>query len=93
MRTIRRSTRFKKDVRRELKSGSSAVVRETLADLLQLLAEDMPLPDRFRDHALTGNWIGYRDCHVRPDLVLIYQKPDDLELSLVRLGSHSELDL
>jgi mRNA interferase YafQ len=57
------------------------------------LAEDLPLPDRFFDHALTGNWDGYRDCHIRPDIVLIYQKPNAETLDLVRIGSHSELDL
>jgi len=46
-----------------------------------------------RDHALTGDWKDYRDCHIKPDLVLIYQKPDADTLRLVRLGSHSELSL
>ncbi|WLV67219.1 type II toxin-antitoxin system YafQ family toxin [Pseudomonas aeruginosa] len=48
---------------------------------------------RHRDHALTGDWKDHRDCHVKPDLVLIYQKPDADTLRLVRLGSHSELGL
>lgn len=48
---------------------------------------------RHRDHALTGEWKDHRDCHVKPDLVLIYRKPDDATLQLVRLGSHSELGL
>ena len=48
---------------------------------------------RRRDHALTGNWRDYRDCHIKPDLVLIYQKPESDILRLVRLGSHSELGL
>jgi len=46
-----------------------------------------------RDHALIGEWKDHRDCHVKPDLVLIYQKPDANVLRLVRLGSHSELGL
>jgi len=53
----------------------------------------MPLEPRHRDHALTGNFQGLRDCHIRPDLVLIYAKPSPEILHLVRLGSHSELDL
>jgi mRNA interferase YafQ len=57
------------------------------------LANDEPLPERFCDHALTGDWIDHRDCHIKPDLVLIYRKPDDKILQLVRLGSHSELGL
>ena len=50
-----------------------------------------PLPQRYFDHPLSGEWSGFRDCHIRPDLVLIYEKPDDHTLRLVRLGSHSEL--
>nr|WP_269149094.1 type II toxin-antitoxin system YafQ family toxin [Cupriavidus necator] len=47
----------------------------------------------FRDHALGGQWKDFRDCHVRPDFLLIYRKPDPWTLQLVRLGSHSELAL
>jgi mRNA interferase YafQ len=93
MRTIRRSTRFKKDFKREARAGHGQVFLDTLAITIQQLAEDLPLPDRFFDHALTGNWDGYRDCHIRPDIVLIYQKPNAETLDLVRIGSHSELDL
>ena len=57
------------------------------------LANDEPLPERFCDHALSGDWVDHRDCHIKPDLVLIYRKPDDKILQLVRLGSHSELGL
>jgi mRNA interferase YafQ len=57
------------------------------------LACDQPLETRHRDHALTGDWKDHRDCHVKPDLVLIYRKPNDEVLQLVRLGSHSELGL
>lgn len=58
-----------------------------------MLQADQPLPERFRGHALSGEWKDYRDCHVFPDLVLIYRKPDETSLELVRLGSHSELSL
>lgn len=54
-----------------------------------MLAAEQPLPERFRDHARVGEWRDHRDCHVRPDLVLIYRKPDDDSLELVRLASHS----
>jgi mRNA interferase YafQ len=49
------------------------------------------LPEKNHDHALTGAWVGYRECHIRPDLLLIYRKPDAITLRLARLGSHSEL--
>ena len=58
-----------------------------------LLAQDLPLPRRYFDHPLSGEWSDHRDCHIRPDLILIYRKPDGDHLELVRLGSHSELGL
>ena len=93
MRTIERTTKFRRDYKREAKGRHRASLHEDVVTALQSLANDLPLADRFRDHALTGNWEGHRDCHIRPDLVLIYQKPDDETLRLVRLGSHSELGL
>lgn len=62
-----------------------------LAAILDLLANDRPLPLNHRDHTLSGDWSGFRECHVRPDLLLIYDRPDEDLLRLVRLGSHSEL--
>ena len=56
-----------------------------------LLLTDQILPPAVRDHALTGDWIGYRDCHIKPDVVMIYAMPDAYTLRLVRLGSHSVL--
>ncbi|MBV8428019.1 MAG: type II toxin-antitoxin system YafQ family toxin [Hyphomicrobiales bacterium] len=70
---------------------------ETLeADLtcvLGTLAADSPLPEKHRDHPLSGIWSGFRDCHVKPDLILVYEKPNADTLWLVRLGSHGELGL
>ena len=66
---------------------------EVLVAAASLLAADAPLPDAMRDHALTGEWKDHRDCHLKPDLVLIYRLPDAEALELVRLGSHSELSL
>jgi mRNA interferase YafQ len=57
------------------------------------LTNDQSLPEKNRDHALSGDWKDHRDCHIKPDLVLIYRKPDNAVLQLVRLGSHSELGL
>lgn len=64
-----------------------------LSRVLSYLVADNPLPEKYRDHALTGVWKNHRDCHIKPDLVLIYCKPDADTLQLVRLGSHSELSL
>lgn len=64
---------------------------ELLPDVLGRLLNDVALPEFYRDHTLTGNWSGYRECHIKPDLLLIYSKPDADTLRLARLGSHSEL--
>jgi mRNA interferase YafQ len=91
MRTIERTTQFRRDFKREMKGRHRATLAFALTEVLGALAGDAPLVERYRDHALSGEWSGFRDCHVKPDLVLIYEKPDQETLRLVRLGSHSEL--
>ena len=91
MRTIERTTQFRRDYKREARGRHRATLEASLAAVLVPLINDEPLPERFRDHPLSGEWVGFRDCHVKPDLVLIYEKPDAEILRLVRLGSHSEL--
>lgn len=93
MRTIKRTGRFKKDYKREAKGQHRQSLDADFLAVVRFLADDEPLAERYRDHALTGEWKDHRDCHVKPDLVLIYRKPDDDTLELVRLGSHSELGL
>lgn len=91
MRTIERSSAFKRDYKREAKGKHRATLDEALKQVVAALATDQPLEARYRDHDLSGNWAGYRECHIKPDLLLIYSKPDPDTLRLVRLGSHSEL--
>ena len=93
MRKIERTGAFKRDFRRELRGCYGKDLDQALSIVVSALAEDRPLPERNRDHALVGQWLAFRDCHIRPDLVLIYRKPDQNTLQLVRLGSHSELGL
>jgi mRNA interferase YafQ len=93
MRTIERHGKFKRDWKRESKGAHRSSLEADFIKILTLLATDQPLDPRYRDHALTGNWKDHRDCHIKPDLVLIYRKPDDTTLQLVRLGSHAELRL
>lgn len=93
MRQIRFTARFKRDYRREKSGKYARTLDKKLSEALDLLQKDAPLPRSYFDHALTGNWKDHRDCHIRPDLVLIYRKPDPDTLELVRLGSHSELSL
>ena len=91
MRTIERSTAFKRDYKREAKGRFRATLDADLVLVLVALSHDKPLEHRYRNHDLSGAWAGYRDCHIKPDLVLIYRKPDTNTLRLARLGSHSEL--
>jgi mRNA interferase YafQ len=65
---------------------------QLLQAVLALLVEDKLLPESRRDHALVGNWKGRRECHIKPDLLLLYKQPEESGvLELTRLGSHSEL--
>lgn len=91
MRTVKHTHRFKRDYRRERSGPHSKTLDAALLAVVRLLAADTPLPPQNRDHPLSGAWADHRDCHIKPDLVLIYRKPDDESLELVRLGSHSEL--
>ena len=91
MRTIKQSGQFKRDLKRESKGQHRQILQSEFVSIVATLAADSPLESRHRDHALSGDWKNHRDCHVRPDLVLIYCKPDAATLHLVRLGSHAEL--
>ena len=91
MRTIDRSSAFKRDYKREAKSQHRSSLDGAIKPVLIALATDQPLEARYRDHDLSGDWAGYRECHVKPDLLLIYRKSDPATLRLARLGSHSEL--
>ncbi len=93
MRNVRYTGRFKRDYRREKFGLHRRSVDADLAEAARLLASDERLPQRYFDHALSGEWKDFRDCHIRPDLILIYRKPDAESLELVRLGSHGELGL
>jgi mRNA interferase YafQ len=93
MRTIEWSTQFKRDYKRELKGKYRTHLNANLFPVVDLLANDGVLNSHYHDHALVGNWKDHRDCHLKPDLVLIYQKPDTDTIRLVRLGSHSELGM
>ena len=85
------SNRFRRDLKRAVRRGCDPALLE---NVVNLLAARRPLPDANRDHALTGNWIGYRECHIQPDWLLIYKVSDnELVLLLMRTGTHSDLFL
>ena len=74
----------------ELFRGSLSLLTPAWGEVLNCLTNDLPIPKKYKDHALTGNYKGFRDCHIKPDLVLIYRVQSDI-VDLVRLGSHSEV--
>lgn len=92
MRTIERSSAFKRDYKRVKATPRYGKNLDSLIyHVLTFLLADKCLPEKNRDHSLAGNWHGYRECHIKPDLLLIYSKPSPSTLRLARLGSHSEL--
>ena len=93
VRTIERTSRFKRDYERESRGPHRAYLDASLAAVVDTQANDRPLEPRHHDHALSGEWGDFRDCHLRPDLLLIYQKSGADILRLVRLGSPSALGL
>lgn len=93
MRTIEYTKKFKRDYKREFKGIYKKTLENDLKLVIQLLEKDVVLPKNYYDHALIGDWKDHRDCHIKPDLVLIYRKPDEATLQLVRLGSHSQLGI
>lgn len=91
MRTIKRTTLFKRDYKREKRGKHRICLDDQLLTIVNLLTLDSKLPESVHDHPFTGNLKDFRDCHIKPDLILIYRKANDNTLELVRLGSHSEL--
>lgn len=89
MLTIKYHTMFKKDFKRIKKRGYDI---SRLEKIVESLANEVPLPEQFKDHNLSGNYNGFRECHVAPDWLLIYQvNNNELVLVLSRTGSHSDL--
>lgn len=88
-RTIEYTAQFRRDYKRARKRGLNL---ELMKSAVAILADDVPLPERMRDHPLTGQYRGYRECHIQPDWLLVYRKADDrLLLVLHRTGTHSDL--
>lgn len=86
---IKFTSRFKKDLKQAKKQGKDI---EKLFDVIEKIAKDEALDEKYRDHSLVGNYKGTRECHIEPNFLLIYEKIEGvLILSLVRTGSHSDL--
>jgi len=89
MLTIRYSARFRKDYKTIKKRGYDTGLLE---EVLDTLSAEQPLPPKYRDHVLVGNYKGYRECHITPDWLLIYKiENSELILELTRTGTHSDL--
>lgn len=83
------TTQFKKDYKLALKRHLDI---ELLDDIIRALAQGETLPEKNKDHGLSGNWAGHRECHIQPDWLLIYHIDDEvLVLTLARTGTHSDL--
>ena len=83
------TTQFKKDYKLALKRHMDIAL---LDDIIRILSRGEPLPEKNRDHALTGDWVGHRECHILPDWLLVYRIENDvLVLTLARTGTHSDL--
>lgn len=87
MKAVFQTSQFRKDVKRAEKRGKDLT---KLMAVIRLISNGSPLPDKHRDHPLSGNWSGSRDCHVEPDWLLIY-RVDEENLFLERTGTHSDL--
>ena len=86
---LRKTRQFEKDLKRMAKRGMPLRELETVIDRL---LDQTPLPEKHRDHPLVGDYAGFRECHVRPDWVLIYMvQADRLVLTCMRTGTHSDL--
>lgn len=87
--TVKFTTQFKKDYKLAIKRGLRI---ELLEEIIYLLSIGGTLPEKSKDHALSGNWIGHRECHIQPDWLLVYRIEDDvIVLTLSRTGTHSDL--
>lgn len=86
---IRVTTQFKCDVKLAQRRGYNM---DLLTQAIELLADGQPMPEQYRDHALSGNYAGHRECHIQTDWLLVYKKLDkEIILELVRNGTHSDL--
>ena len=88
MREIIQTSQFKRDFKKIASSGRYK--KQDFLDVIHLLIQDKPLVEKYRDHTLTNDWKDYRECHIKPDWLLIYKKYDNV-LLLARTGSHSEI--
>lgn len=88
MKKLKPTTQYKKDYKRYRNNPQKV---KKLMELLDLLRNELPIPEINRPHKLTGDYAGYMECHIEGDFLLVWYDPDTDQIDLVRLGSHSEL--
>lgn len=94
MRRVVPTSRFKRDLKRELKGQyRQLLLADEFNAVLETLQKDEALAEKYHDHNMSGDFAGCRNCHIRPDLVLLYEKTEADKLLLVRLGSHAVLGI
>jgi mRNA interferase YafQ len=87
---IRYTKKMKRDLKLQVKRGKDT---DKLVTILNLLANRIPLASKYHDHALSGGWTGYRECHIENDWLLIYTiDEDELILFATRTGTHADFD-
>ena len=93
MRKLVYRTLYKHDFKREYKGRYRELLKKNgeLDYVTEMLVNDMPLPPKYRDHLLHNNWEGTRECHIKPDFLLLYRFEGEDLLVLERLGTHSEI--
>lgn len=88
-RTVIPTNQFKRDIKKQ----SKELITPQWIEVMHCLLNDLPMPIKYRNHVLTGDKKHLMDCHIKPDLVLLYEFEGDTDLILYRLGSHSELKI
>ena len=91
MRYVAQTKSFRRDLKRLIRGRYRDIIERELLEVVDILANDAPLDYSYHDHALTGNLLGYRECHLAFDLVLMYRLEGDNLLVLEKIGSHSEV--
>ena len=77
--------------KRDAKKRWEVLLSSAYVEVAYCLINGVPLPEKYKDHDLKGDWAGFRECHIQPDMLLIYERGDDDRIQWVRLGSHAEL--
>lgn len=88
MKKLRPSTQYKKDLKRIRNNPGKA---KALLEVLVLLENELPIPDKYKPHTLINDYVGCMECHIQGDFLLIWFDPQTGDIDLLRLGSHSEL--